>query len=126
MRLDLPVALATRSVAEQLRADSIPVLVVDTLDGWLDSGWFDATTGAAVSDPPPGPDAARVRAWLDPWRPHEASARIEGVWRPIADPSLPVRELEAPLPPGHPVAIRLRRAVDSLRARHGHVEQPDG
>jgi len=124
LQLELPVPAATRALADQLRADSIPVTLVEESDGWLDSGWFSATTGEPLKNPGPGPDAVRVRGWLDPWQPGESTARVEGVWRPLSDPSLPPRELEKPLPAEHPVGVRLRRAVDSLRARYGHVE-PD-
>jgi hypothetical protein len=112
---------ATRAVAEALRADSIPVGRVAPRDGYLETPWFDAATLRPTGDRGFGPDRVRIRAWIDPTRPRESEARIEAVYRPEADPSLPERELEAPLPAGHPVAIRLEAVLRGLLEAHGDL-----
>ena len=83
--LELPVASATRTVAEALRADSIPVARVEPRDGWLATGWFRPADGAPVAGEPLGEDAVLVRAWVDPRRPEESRVRVEArgnSWRP--------------------------------------------
>jgi hypothetical protein len=116
--LELPVASATRMVADALIADTIPVGRVEPRDGWLATGWFRPADGAPVAGEPLGEDAVLVRAWVDPRRPDESRVRIEGVWRPWADPALEPRALERPLPATHPVAIRVGRVLAALAARH--------
>jgi hypothetical protein len=116
--LELPVPSATRTVAEALAADSIPVTRVEARDGWLATGWFRPADGAPVEGEPLGEDAVLVRAWVDPRRPDESRVKVEGVWRPWADPSLAPRALERPLPLTHPVSIRLARAMARLAERY--------
>jgi len=116
--LELPVASATRTVAEALVADTIPVGRVEPRDGWLSTGWFRPADGTPVAGEPLGEDAVLVRAWVDPRRPDESRVRIEGVWRPWADPSLEPRALERPLPATHPVALRLTRVLTALAGRY--------
>lgn len=116
--LELPVASATRTVAEALTADTIPVARVEPRDGWLATGWFRPADGAPVAGEPLGEDAVLVRAWVDPRRPDESRVLVEAVWRPWADPSLDARALERPLPATHPVSVRLARAVARLSERY--------
>ncbi len=116
--LELPVASATRTVAEALVADTIPVERVEPRDGWLATGWFHPVDGTPVAGEPLGEDAVLVRAWVDPRRPDESRVRIEGVWRPWADPSLEPRALERPLPATHPVSVRVARVLAALASRH--------
>lgn len=116
--LELPVASATRTVAEALIADTIPVERVEPRDGWLRTGWFRPADGTPVAGEPLGEDAVLVRAWVDPRRPDESRVRIEGVWRPWADPSLGPRALERPLPATHPVTLRLTRVLATLSGRY--------
>jgi hypothetical protein len=116
--LELPVTSATRTVAEALVADTIPVERVEPGDGWLSTGWFRPVDGAPVTGEPLGEDAVLVRAWVDPRRPDESRVRIEGVWRPWADPSLEPRALERPLPAAHPVSLRVARVLAALASRY--------
>lgn len=116
--LELPVPSATRTLAEALAADTIPVERVEPSDGWLRTGWFRPADGAPVTGAPLGEDAVLVRAWVDPRRPDESRVRAEAVWRPWADPSLDERALERPLPSTHPVAIRLARVLAGLAGRY--------
>jgi len=59
----------------------------------------------------------RLRAWVNLSMRGHSTVTFETVFRPMADPSLPGRELERALPPGHPVAQRVRRVLDSLAGR---------
>ena len=90
----LPAREATRLLAEALQADSIPGPGGELRDGWLETGWFDAATGRRTGRRPIGP------AWCasapGPTRPVRATAsHVETIYRPLADPSLPERELDA-------------------------------
>jgi hypothetical protein len=116
--LELPVASATRTLAEALKADTIPVERVEPRDGWLRTGWFHPADGTPVAGEPLGEDAVLVRAWVDPRRPDESRVWVEGVWRPWADPSLDARALERPLPTTHPVSLRLARVIAMLAGRY--------
>lgn len=116
--LELPVPSATRTVAEALVADTIPVARVEPRDGWLQTGWFRPADGTPVAGEPLGEDAVLVRAWVEPRRPDESRVRVEGVWRPWADPSLDARALERPLPLTHPVSVRIARVLAALAGQY--------
>ena len=82
--------------------------------------WFDraerpahraaAASGSTSSGSAPGP-TRRIRA--------AASSTVETVYRPLADPSLPERELDRQVPRDHPVAIKVRAALQDLVKRYG-------
>ena len=44
----LPVPIATRRLAEALKADSVPTRKVKLRDGYIETPWFDATSGNAL------------------------------------------------------------------------------
>ncbi len=117
--IDLQPALATQELADQLLVDSIPITVVQIRDAYLETPWFDAASGVATDRRPLGPDVVRVRAWIDPGKPNHSHLRVEVVYRPLADPSAPSRELDQQVPPDHPVAIRVERSVETLLDRFG-------
>jgi hypothetical protein len=68
----------------------------------------------------------RVRAWVTPSKPGAGLVEIETVFRPVADPSVPERELEAPVPGEHPFAVRVVRLVEALVARFGEPTDSAG
>jgi hypothetical protein len=68
----------------------------------------------------------RVRAWVTPSKPGAGLVEVETVFRPVADPSMPDRELEAPVPGEHPVAVRVARLVEALVARYGEPTDSTG
>jgi len=49
---------------------------------------------------------------------------VETVYRPVADPSLPERELDRQVPRDHPVAIKIRAALQELVKRYGGPPAP--
>ncbi len=111
--------LATQELADQLLVDSIPITVVQIRDAYLETPWFDAATGVATDRRPLGPEVVRVRAWIDPGKPNHSHLWVEVVYRPLADPSVPSRELDQQVPPDHPVTIRVGRSIETLRDRFG-------
>jgi len=120
----LPTDTATERLAEALKADSIPVSRIEPHDGYLETPWFDASSGAATRTGPLGPDIVRVRGWVDPGRIGHSDLRVEVAYRPARDPSVPGRDLERTVPDDHPVVQRVRTVLDSLKHRFGDPEAP--
>jgi hypothetical protein len=110
---------ATRRLAELLQADSIPAARIEVRDGFIESHWFEAANGKPTKTRPIGTNIVRVRAWSDPGRPGFALLTVETVYRPMADPSLPDRELEREVPKTHPVATKVHAALEGMLKRYG-------
>lgn len=116
--VDLPMADATKALAEALVEDSIPVTRTELRDGYVETGWFEAATGQPTSRRPLGPEVVRVRGWVDPIQTGQTKIRIETVIRPMADPSLPERELDRGAPKENPAALRVQRTAERLTKRY--------
>jgi len=110
---------ATRRLAELMESDSIPAARVELRDGFIESSWFDPSTGTPSTRRPIGTGIVRVRAWSDPGRPGFAVLTVETVYRPVADPSLPQRELEREVPKDHPVATKVRATLQGMVKKYG-------
>lgn len=121
VEIELPIAEATRLLAIELDADSIPVRRTEPDDGWLESEWFDMTSLQPVAGRPLGIATVRVRAFVEPGRPNHSVVTVETVYRPVAAPSRPGRDLEEQVPGGHPVAERVQRALERLTRQYGEV-----
>jgi hypothetical protein len=121
----LPVQEATRELAAALQADSIPTRRVRLRDGYLESGWFDSQTGRPTGRRPLGTGVVKVRGWADPGRPGNTLLIVETLYRPLADPSLPERELEKQVPRDHPVAVKVDSALAGLVKRYGGPPTPE-
>jgi hypothetical protein len=104
---------ATERLIRALTVDSIPIAVQSTRDGWVETPWLNAETLKPTDARPIGPDVVRIRGWVNPAREGFSTIILEAAYRPVADPSLPGRELERPVPKDHPVQVRL----DSMLAR---------
>ena len=61
--MDLDVAKATTTLAEQLKSDSIPVSRVEPKDGYLETEWFSATHRSA--DRPSASSATASCGYVD-------------------------------------------------------------
>jgi hypothetical protein len=121
----LPVKDATRYLADALRADSIPIRRVMLRDGYLESNWFYSGSKRPVRGRRPlGPGIVRVRAWADPARPGSSQVLVETSYRPLVDPSLPVRELDRQVPRNHPIAMQVEAALKQLVERYGGPPPP--
>lgn len=121
--LELEVPQAATLVANGLKADSIPITVLEPRDGFMETPWFDSATGRPTSKRPLGREVVRVRAWIDPEKPGHSRVTVETLFRDIADPSLPERELDREVPPDHPTSVRVRTVLDSLRKRYGEPDR---
>ena len=117
VELDLP--SATRTLAEALRSDSLPVSRVEERDGFLDTGWFDAGSLAPTRRMPVGTDVVRIRAWATPTKFGFVELQIETVYRPFVDPSRPERDLEIVVPADHVVQRRVNGVIRRLLEQHG-------
>jgi hypothetical protein len=115
---------ATRLLAEALRQDSLPVARIEQRDTWLATNWFDTASHRPIHHRPLGPDDIRIRAWADPTRPGFSKITVETIYRPLADPSLPDRELDHQVPHDHPVAARVRTILADLVKRYGGPPAP--
>lgn len=105
---------ATRALALALDGDSIPIERTEPLDGWLETGWFDAATLLPVDKREFGLGAVKLRGFVDPGPRGESEIFVEVVYRPLANPALPERELERMVPMGHPVLLRVERILKVL------------
>jgi hypothetical protein len=116
--VDLDVAKATSLLAEALKADSIPVSRVEPRDGYLETGWFNALSGAPSNERPLGDSLVRVRGWVNAYGKVRGSIRVESAVRPLANPALPPRELDQQAPPDNPAAIRVARVLTAMARRY--------
>ncbi len=122
--LDVEVAEATERIARALADAGIPVGRVSPQDGYLETPWFDAATGRPAGGRPLGLDRVRVRGWVTPSAHGSSEIKVEAVYRPVADPSRPARELERSVPYAHPVRVQVRTAFRAIGARVS-LEEPD-
>ncbi|HEY8257220.1 MAG TPA: hypothetical protein VIG08_06150 [Gemmatimonadales bacterium] len=110
---------ATKRLAEVMQTESIPAERVELRDGFIESRWFDHSSGKPTAHRPMGTRIVRVRAWADPGRPGYSLLTVETVYRPLADPSLPPRELEREVPKDHPVAAKVHAALEDMLKGYG-------
>lgn len=122
----LPPREATQRLAEALQADSIPAGRLALRDAWFETPWFDSATGRRTKRRPVGSSVVLLRAWADPTQPGSSKLTVETVYRAAADPSLPERALDQQVPRTHPVAIKVRAALQDLVKRYGGPPPPAG
>ncbi len=120
---DSSVAWITDSVVAYLVADSIPVVRVHRVDGYLETPWFDAKTFLPTESRPLGQDVVKVRAWVDAAKPGFAQVEIETVYVPAADPSLRARDTEVAVPLVHPINRRVAGSLKRLNDKYGAPEE---
>jgi hypothetical protein len=118
-QVHLEVPEATRVLADSLRADSIPVIRVEERDGLVESSWFQVPGYQPYRGRPLGPSVVLVRAWVDVGKAGHSVYSVETVYRVMADPSRPDRELEAPVAEDHPASIKVQAVVRRLLRRFG-------
>ncbi len=120
----LPPREATQRLADALQADSIPAGRLALRDAWFETPWFDSATGRRTRRRPVGSSVVLLRAWADPTQPGSSKLTVETVYRAVADPSLPERALDQQVPRTHPVAIKVRAALQDLVKRYGGPPPP--
>lgn len=116
--VDLDVAKATTTLAEELKSDSIPVSRVEPKDGYLETEWFSAATGQPTTERILGDSVVRVRGWVNAYGKERGSIRVETAVRPLANPSLPPRELDRQAAADNPAAMRVAKVLTDLATRY--------
>ena len=107
---------ATERLIRALTVDSIPIAAQSTRDGWVETPWLSAETFRSTDARPIGTDIVRIRGWVNPAKEGFSTIIVEAAYRPYADPSLPGRELERPVPKDHPAQVRLDSMGSMLQA----------
>jgi hypothetical protein len=88
------------------------------IEGYLETEWYDVVARRSGSENTLDPErVVRLRFFADPVRQGETELVSEAVLRHMVDPSLPPRELEVMVPPGHGGDQILRRVLDAVRVR---------
>jgi len=116
--VDLDVAKATTLLAEALKSDSIPVTQVEPQDGYVATPWFSAVSGIPSNARTLGDSLVRVRGWVNAYGKERGSIRVETAVRPLANPSLPPRELDQQAPKDNPAAMRVARVLTDMARRY--------
>ncbi len=117
VELDIPAA--TRALSETLARDSVFLGTIKEKDGYIDSGWLDATTLERTSRRPLGPDVVRVRAWVNPSKEFWSELVVEATYKAMEDPSRPERDLETVLPDDHPLQKRVAGVIRKMIEQYG-------
>jgi hypothetical protein len=92
----------------------LPVDEVATREGFVSTTWYDTTTRKKVSGRALGAGDVRIRAWVMPWKYGWSEITMEAVYRPLADPSLPERELERSVAYNHPARVAIREIMQQM------------
>jgi hypothetical protein len=106
-------------LAGLVTAEGFQVRRVSAEEGYLETGWYDIVSRAAAGSY--GSDVERLirlRFFVDPVNPLLTQLVSEAVMRRTLDPSLPERQAEVLVPPGHDGDQVLTRIREALRARH--------
>jgi cell division septation protein DedD len=113
-QIELDPQEATKKLAEAMTAAGLPVDEVATREGFVSTAWYDTTTKKKVSGRALGAGDVRIRAWVMPWRYGWSEITMEAVYRPLADPSLPERELERSVAYSHPARVAIREIMQQM------------
>ena len=106
--INAPPAKVTEEAKAWLAAQGPPVQHASPIDGFLETGWYDATDSSAARV------RVKIRLWADPDVPGKSRVTVEAVYRPIEDPSRTPRDLERAVPEdsaGQRLAERLLKAL---------------
>lgn len=113
-QIELDPQEATKKLAEAMTAAGLPVDEVATREGFVSTAWYDTTTKKEVGGRALGAGDVRIRAWVMPWRYGWSEITMEAVYRPLADPSLPERELERSVRYDHPARVAIREIMQQM------------
>lgn len=113
-QIELDPQEATKKLAEAMTAAGLPVTEVATREGFVATAWYDTAGMKAAGARPLGAGDVRIRAWVMPWKYGWSEITMEAVYRPVADPSLPERELERSVPFDHPARVKIREVMQQM------------
>jgi hypothetical protein len=110
-------AQVTEEAKTWLAAQGATVEHASPIDGFLETGWYDARDSIAT------PIRVKVRLWADPDVPGKSRVTVEGVYRPIEDPSRTARDLERAVPENSAGQRLVERLLKSLSAKLGVTKE---
>ncbi len=106
--INAPPARVTDEAKTWLAAQGAAVQHASSLDGFLETAWYDVKDSAAA------PIRVKVRVWADPDVPGKSRVTVEAVYRPIEDASRAPRDLDVAAPKesaGQRLAERLLKGL---------------
>jgi hypothetical protein len=112
--INAPPARVIEEAKTWLAAQGPAVQHASPLDGFLETGWYDAADSGAA------PVRVKIRVWADPDVPRKSRVTVEAVYRPIEDPSRTARDLEVAVSKdsaGNRLADRLLQALSETLGR---------
>ena len=108
------------ALEERVIAEGLEIRISSVLDAYVETRWFNVVTGHSGDGDVAHPEREiLLRFWIDPLGPLGYQLTAEAVFRRVSDPSLPSRQREVMVPPGHDGEAILLRILNSLRERFG-------
>src|SRR6266850_7148835 len=108
-------ARVTEEAQAWLAAQGPPVQNASPIDGFVETGWYDATDSASA------PIRVKIRLWADPDVPGKSRVTVEAVYRPIEDPSRMPRDLEVAAPKDSAGQRLAESLLKALTDKLGHT-----
>lgn len=110
-----------RQLITAVTGQGMRIQLASPAEGYLETDWYDVVSqtpgGEYASDPH---RVVRLRFFADPIAPDETRLVSEAVYRRSIDPSLPERQNELMVPPGHAGEVLLRLVLSAVGARGEH------
>ena len=108
------------ALEERIIAEGLEIRISSVLDAYVETRWFNVVTGRSGDGDVAHPEREiLLRFWVDPLGPLGYQLTAEAVFRRVSDPSLPSRQREVMVPPGHDGEAILLRILDGVRERFG-------
>jgi len=109
------------SLITAVTGEGLRIRLASPAEGYLETDWYDvvaqAPGGEYTSDPH---RVVRMRFFADPLAADETRLASEAVYRRSIDPSLPERENEVLVPPGHQGEVLLQQILATVGAGEHH------
>lgn len=115
--INAPPARLTEEAQTWLAAQGPSVAHASPRDGFLETGWYDATDSSAT------PVRVKIRLWADPDVPGKSRVTVEAVYRPIEDPSRTARDLERAVPESSAGQRLVERLLKALSEQLGVTKE---
>jgi len=108
-------AKVTEEARSWLVAQGPTIAHANVSDGFLETGWYDATDSASA------PVRVKIRVWADPDVPGKSRVTVEAVYRPMEDPSRTPRDLEVAVSKDSAGQRLAERLLKALSEKLGHT-----
>ena len=115
--INAPPARVTEEAGTWLAAQGPAVQHQSPRDGFLETGWYDATDSTSA------PVRVKIRVWADPDVPGKSRVTVEAVYRPIEDPSRAARDLERAVPENSAGQRLVERLLKALSEKLGVTKE---